>query len=245
MQHYHHVQTTQPLKEKAKHILYVRDFADLQRALVELYRKSGARSYQEIEDISAGTLSHSTVWRVMNETARPPSPEFVVAFAQACGLRGVELRQWRHAWHRAEERRTGGTPKNPVPSQRRRRQVATVMKKDGTDKLYYLDRGRDPGGEDVWTWREEVPQGTLQRHLEHAMRSGGSLSPAELEAARSLKRRLPRPQAIELSRASYAKRKLGRPPIPPEEGQRPRRSGARIIVRRTRTTSTPSAAWSR
>ncbi|MFB6564074.1 hypothetical protein ACFCYH_35195 [Streptomyces sp. NPDC056400] len=84
-------------------ISYVRNFADLHAALLDLYRKDGSRPYQELEKGSRW-LPHSTVSRVIARTTRP-SREFVLAFATECGVRGQALKEWEQAFDRVEESR--------------------------------------------------------------------------------------------------------------------------------------------
>jgi transcriptional regulator with XRE-family HTH domain len=102
---YQQAQEEHPPEDRPKHTVYVRDFADLHLALLDLYRKNGSRPYRELEESSGGALKRSTVWCVLQEQIRP---EFVSAFAEEWGVRGIALDQWGHAWDRAEERRTGG-----------------------------------------------------------------------------------------------------------------------------------------
>ncbi|MFD3484992.1 helix-turn-helix domain-containing protein [Streptomyces sp. NPDC058665] len=87
------------------HPCYVRDIRALHAALVDLYRKDGARTYEELENASDGVLAHATIWRFLHQKCRRPSREFVLAFAQACGEKGRSLREWGQAWDRSEEQR--------------------------------------------------------------------------------------------------------------------------------------------
>ncbi|OEJ22865.1 hypothetical protein AR457_37115 [Streptomyces agglomeratus] len=174
---YRQTQDAEPLKEKPKHIARVRDFADLHLALVDLYRKDGARSCQEMEELSGGRLSHSTVWRVLNEQTGRPTRDFVTHFARACGVRDVALSDWEQAWDRAEHRRTGGRKRNS-----RRPVIAT------SGSVIYLDRVRDAGGQDRWKLSQTVavPENELLQRLEEIALGDCVLSSKELEAARSI-----------------------------------------------------------
>lgn len=87
------------------HPCYVRDFGALHAALVDLYRKDGAPTYEELENASDGVLAHATIWRFLHQKCRRPSREFVLAFAQACGAKGRSLQEWGQAWDRSEEQR--------------------------------------------------------------------------------------------------------------------------------------------
>lgn len=171
------IQEAEPLKEKPKHITYVRDFADLHLAMVDLYRKDGARSCQELEDLSGGRLSHSTVWRVLNEQTGRPTRAFVTHFALVCGLRGVALRDWEQAWDRAEDRRTGGTKRNS------RHPVIA-----GNGPMIYLDRTRDADGQDMWKLSRKpvIPETVLLQRMEEIALGHRVLSSRELDAARSI-----------------------------------------------------------
>ncbi|MFG3010096.1 helix-turn-helix domain-containing protein [Streptomyces cinerochromogenes] len=91
------------------HFRYARDFAELREALVDLYEKDGSRPYEELERDSEGVLAHATVGRLINRKTGRPTRQFVIAFARACGVRGVALDEWGQAWDRAEERRLGGS----------------------------------------------------------------------------------------------------------------------------------------
>ncbi|WP_438297688.1 helix-turn-helix domain-containing protein [Streptomyces sp. HUAS TT7] len=202
---YRQIQAAEPLKEKPKHIAYVRDFADLLLAMVDLYRKAGCRSYQDLEDLSGGDLKHSTVWRVLTEQTKRPTRDFVIHFARACGLRGIALREWAQAWERAEDRRTGGAkrpnsrgpviPMNRGPVPRIRGSLV-----DG----FYLDRARNPGGQDVWKLSRSgvVSETALRQRQEEIALGHRVLSSNELVAARSLNSLRPPARAIPAPRAS-------------------------------------------
>ncbi|MEU2718666.1 hypothetical protein [Streptomyces sp. NPDC007205] len=58
---------------------------------------------------SAGVLAHATVGRLISGKPGRHTRQFVLAFAAACGLKGVALDEWGQAWDRAEERRLGGS----------------------------------------------------------------------------------------------------------------------------------------
>lgn len=138
---------TQNPEEPAPHISLVRDFAELRAALLDLYRKDGSRPYQELQEVSGGALAHATVGRVIGGQTGRPTRQFVIAFAETCGVRGVALNEWGQAWERAEERRLGG--RGPVI---RRRRAATQTKpgSDGVDQSFYVDRDRLPDGQEIY-----------------------------------------------------------------------------------------------
>ncbi|WP_329112903.1 helix-turn-helix domain-containing protein [Streptomyces sp. NBC_01465] len=208
---YRQAQEAEPLKEKPKHITYVRDFADLHLAMVELYRTSGCRSCQELEDLSGQRLKHSTIWRVLNEQTGRPSRSFVVEFAQACGLRGIGLRDWAQAWDRAEERRTGDTSRN--------RRGPVFVSGRGAGNEVYLDRGRHPGGQEVWKLQTKaVPETVLEQRMEEIVLGHRVLSPADLAAARSIMNTQRTARALSRKRASGA--------APKSQGEPQRRARA-------------------
>lgn len=95
--------------EPVPHVRYARDFFELREALVDLYQKDGSRPYEELGRDSAGVLAHATVGRLISGKTGRPTRQFVLAFAAACGLKGVALDEWGQAWDRAEERRLGGS----------------------------------------------------------------------------------------------------------------------------------------
>ncbi|MGW2818252.1 helix-turn-helix domain-containing protein [Streptomyces sp. NPDC001415] len=189
---YRQIQEAEPLKEKPRHIAYVRDFADLLLAMIDQYRKAGCRSYQELEDLSGGKLSHSTVWRVLTEQTKRPTRDFVLHFARACGVRGIALREWAQAWERAEDRRTGGArrpnSRGPVVPVNRGSLPGT---RGSLVEGFYLDRARHPTGQDVWTLsRSRVISETALRQRQEEIVLGRRVLPAEeLVAARSLSAR--------------------------------------------------------
>ncbi len=87
-----------------QHITYVRDFAELRAALLDLYRKDGSRPYAELERVSNRVLAHSTISRFVSGVTGRPTRQFVLVFAQVCGMRGVALNEWGQAWDRAAPR---------------------------------------------------------------------------------------------------------------------------------------------
>ncbi|MET7906170.1 helix-turn-helix transcriptional regulator [Streptomyces sp. NPDC005355] len=95
--------------EPVPHVRYARDFFELREALVDLYEKDGSRPYEELERDSGGVLAHATVGRLIRGKTGRPTRQFVIAFAGACGMKGVALSEWGQAWDRAEERRLGGS----------------------------------------------------------------------------------------------------------------------------------------
>ncbi|MFJ7280536.1 helix-turn-helix domain-containing protein [Kitasatospora sp. NPDC098663] len=93
-------------KREAVHIHVIDNFADLHAALLALYAKDGCRPYRELSERVGGfgRLPHATVGRVLNRKS-PPRRDFVLTFAQACGVRGAALEAWGQAWDRADSRR--------------------------------------------------------------------------------------------------------------------------------------------
>lgn len=90
------------------HISVVKDFADLHSAIVELYQSAGSPALRSLDDRIGGhgRLPHSTVGRVLNGRSRPARP-FVLAFAEAVGVRRSEVAEWGKAWDRADRDRRG------------------------------------------------------------------------------------------------------------------------------------------
>lgn len=138
----------------APNINYVQNYADLHAALLDLYRKDGARPYRELEKASRW-LPHSTVSRVIARTTLP-SKEFVRAFAAACGIRGQSLTAWEQAFERAAQNKMGNTyaigqqvwPPRPAPLRPNlppRPRPATIA---GETKVY-SDPYRLPDGTEV------------------------------------------------------------------------------------------------
>ncbi|MEH0416096.1 helix-turn-helix domain-containing protein [Streptomyces sp. B21-083] len=184
--------------ELVPHSRYVRNFAELRAALVDLYQKDGARPYRELEAASEGILAHATVGRFLRQEGGRPTREFVLAFAQTCGAKGMALREWEQAWERAEEHRPGGTSKVVA-----RRSVSEVVLADGTPVYFRSDPARTPDGQEV---RRITPTGARsESHVSRAypamsnacaVCASGSqlfsaLPPADLEAARSVLRMQP------------------------------------------------------
>lgn len=127
------------------HPCYVRDFGALHAALVDLYRKDGARTYEELENASDGVLAHATIWRFLHQKCRRPSREFVLAFAQACGAKGRSLQEWGQAWDRSEEQRL-----NPggVGSRRRSNLLVETGRHFGPRVRVFSDPARTPDGQE-------------------------------------------------------------------------------------------------
>ncbi|MDX2692164.1 helix-turn-helix domain-containing protein [Streptomyces ipomoeae] len=123
----------------APHPRYVRDFAALHVALVDLYQKDGARPPRELEDASEGVLAHATVERFLRQEGGRPSREFVRAFASVCGAKGLALRDWEQAWDRAEERRLGVRRAVGLPG----------ITSDGRKIYFHLVPERTPDGQEI------------------------------------------------------------------------------------------------
>ncbi|MGW2304835.1 helix-turn-helix domain-containing protein [Streptomyces sp. NPDC001809] len=90
------------------HISVVKDFADLRSAIVDLYQDDGGPPLRSLGQRigGLGRLPHSTVGRVLAGRSTP-SRDFVLAFAEACGVRNADLAEWAKAWDRADaDRRT-------------------------------------------------------------------------------------------------------------------------------------------
>ncbi|MEU6965030.1 helix-turn-helix domain-containing protein [Streptomyces chrestomyceticus] len=119
--------------EPVQHITYVRDFAELRAALLDLYRKDGSRPYAELERVSDRDLAHSTISRFISGVTGRPTRQFVVVFAQVCGMRGVALSDWGQAWDRAEERRLKG------PRQQRALRYRPPIATDRTYHRHYYE----------------------------------------------------------------------------------------------------------
>ncbi|MFB7825339.1 helix-turn-helix domain-containing protein [Streptomyces hydrogenans] len=203
---------TLPLREReghAKHVTYIQDFADLRIALIDLYRKDGSRPYEAIERDSGGVLAHATVSRVINGSTGRPTREFVMAFAETCGVRGKALVDWGQAWDRAEGRRIGPRPKARKPavtphawSRGSKRLLGsysfhtTVSAVSDVDTFVYLDRVRLPDGEDVWVANNLSTKvaDLYAAKLHRAEQRQATLSQRQLDAARSLDRARRRPE---------------------------------------------------
>ncbi|MGW2721154.1 helix-turn-helix domain-containing protein [Streptomyces sp. NPDC001492] len=137
-------------EEPAPHPRYVRDFAGLRAALVDLYQKDGARPCRELEEASGKVLAHATVSRFLRQEGGRPTRAFVLAFAEICGARGMALQEWGQAWDRAEERRVGGTPKSEKKREKRTAGVFfALIPPDGTPVFVRSDPQRTPDGQEV------------------------------------------------------------------------------------------------
>lgn len=86
---------------------YIRDFAQLRAALLDLYRRAGSPSLRQLEataDGRHGGLPRSSVNRLLRGQAIPRK-ELLIAFVRACGATGgVETGGWEGAWEGAWER---------------------------------------------------------------------------------------------------------------------------------------------
>ncbi|WP_247204748.1 helix-turn-helix transcriptional regulator [Streptomyces sp. AgN23] len=165
-----------------QHINYVRNFAELRAALVDLYEKDGSRPYEELERASDGVLAHSTVARVIGGVTGRPTRLFVLAFAQACGIKGLALNGWGQAWDRAEEQRLGG-PKAVI---QRRRPAFEVIRHPGGEVEVYVDRSRNSDGQE--TWRLSTVQQQMERYVSGQQQLWEQhLSAREVTAAQSIR----------------------------------------------------------
>ncbi|MGW2987536.1 helix-turn-helix domain-containing protein [Streptomyces goshikiensis] len=84
---------------------YIRDFADIHAAMVELRRRCGQPSLREL-DLKAGgmgLLPPSTVSLILRRKARPPRALFL-HFVVACDVTRVSV--WADAWDRANGKQT-------------------------------------------------------------------------------------------------------------------------------------------
>lgn len=116
-----------------------------------LQPKDGARPFRELEAASDGVLAHATVGRFLRQEGGRPTRQFVRAFAIACGAKGMVLREWEHAWNRAEEQRLG------APAVISRRRASEIVLADGRPVHFHSDPERTPDGQEV---RRITPAGT-------------------------------------------------------------------------------------
>ncbi|MFG2386945.1 helix-turn-helix domain-containing protein [Streptomyces avermitilis] len=88
------------------HISVVKDFADLHSAIIELYQNAGRPPLRNLDARigGLGRLPHSTAGRVLKGKSTP-SRLFVLAFAEAFGVRRSDLPEWGKAWDRADRDR--------------------------------------------------------------------------------------------------------------------------------------------
>ncbi|MCX4966765.1 helix-turn-helix domain-containing protein [Streptomyces sp. NBC_00654] len=89
------------------HISVVKDFADLHSAIVDLYQDDGSPPLRSLDPRlgSVGRLPRSTAGRVLKGRSTP-GRDFVLAFAEACGVRKADLAEWGKAWDRADADRS-------------------------------------------------------------------------------------------------------------------------------------------
>ncbi|MFI2077576.1 helix-turn-helix domain-containing protein [Streptomyces triculaminicus] len=196
-------------EEPAPHIHYVRNFAELRAALLDLYRKDGSRPYKELERASEGALSHSTLARVISGITGRPTREFVLAFAHGCGVRSAAaLNAWGQAWDRAEEQRLKGGRGAAVQQE--------AGPKAGGD-YYYLKRVRmSADDEEVWLTMMGIQRGRVHDlhdsvwRLAAAMPERRGPAPRLGGATRSggqVLYRIPAPSAVRRRRGRF----VGRP----------------------------------
>ncbi|WP_327709465.1 helix-turn-helix domain-containing protein [Streptomyces sp. NBC_00464] len=96
------------------HISVVKGFADLHSAIVDLYQDDGSPPLRSLDPRlgSVGRLPRSTAGRVLKGRSTP-SRDFVLAFAEACGIRRADLAEWGKAWDRADADRSSTRARHP------------------------------------------------------------------------------------------------------------------------------------
>lgn len=100
-------------RERPLDISYVKTFAELHTAIIDLYQRQGSPSYRELVTRAGNRrLSTSTISRVLRRKT-VPSRTFLLAFVAACGV--TQVHPWEAAWQRANEDRRPGrrVPQNP------------------------------------------------------------------------------------------------------------------------------------
>ncbi|MGD9482855.1 helix-turn-helix transcriptional regulator [Streptomyces sp. TRM70308] len=83
--------------------LYVRDFADLAAALLDLYEKAGSPTLRTMEERAGryGVLPRSTVHRIVRRQTMPAGLGQFRAFLRACEVPETDWQEWEAAWSRA------------------------------------------------------------------------------------------------------------------------------------------------
>ncbi|MFC9748734.1 helix-turn-helix domain-containing protein [Streptomyces niveus] len=85
---------------------YIRNFAQLHAAALELYRRAGSPPLRQLEATGVGRyggLPRSSVSRLLRGQAIP-SKDLLIAFVRACSVTdGVETGVWEGAWERANQ----------------------------------------------------------------------------------------------------------------------------------------------
>lgn len=85
---------------------YIRSFAQLRAAVLELYRRAGSPSLRQLEATAVGRfggLPRSSVSRLLRGQSIP-SRDLLIAFVRACSVTdGVETGVWESAWERAHQ----------------------------------------------------------------------------------------------------------------------------------------------
>ncbi|MEV6750673.1 helix-turn-helix transcriptional regulator [Streptomyces sp. NPDC051080] len=83
--------------------VYVRDFADMAAALLNLYEKAGSPSLRTMEERAGryGMLPRTTVHRILRRQTMPHDVRQFRAFLKACEVPGTDWTEWEAAWSRA------------------------------------------------------------------------------------------------------------------------------------------------
>lgn len=82
---------------------FIRDFVDLEAALVDLYEKAGSPAFRTMEQRAGryGLLPRSTAHRITNKQAMPHNLPQFKAYLRACEVPEVDWPRWESAWARA------------------------------------------------------------------------------------------------------------------------------------------------
>ncbi|MEU1935798.1 helix-turn-helix domain-containing protein [Streptomyces coeruleorubidus] len=82
---------------------FIREFAELGAALVELYEKAGSPPLRLMEQRAGGygALPRSTAYRIVNKQAKPHGIRQFRAYLRACEVPETEWPGWEAAWTRA------------------------------------------------------------------------------------------------------------------------------------------------
>ncbi|MFI2620540.1 helix-turn-helix domain-containing protein [Streptomyces sp. NPDC018584] len=83
--------------------LYVRDFADLNAALLDLYEKAGSPALRTMEERAGryGVLPRTTVHRIVHRQTMPRGLPQFRAYLKACEVSESDWQEWEAAWTRA------------------------------------------------------------------------------------------------------------------------------------------------
>ncbi|MFC8957371.1 helix-turn-helix domain-containing protein [Streptomyces sp. NPDC057101] len=82
---------------------FIRDFVDLEAALVDLYEKAGSPAFRTMEQRAGryGLLPRSTAHRIVNKLAMPHNLPQFQAYLKACEVPEGDWPLWESAWARA------------------------------------------------------------------------------------------------------------------------------------------------